>query len=116
MAEATRPPVAVPTLGQWLWAVTAGLLAFVGSWLAGVVVVVLAIRQIPPDVPHPKEAYEGFGDALRVVFLFYLGVGLSFLVAVMVGVTVSVWLAYRGLCRTDAEPGAAADHGGIGGS
>jgi hypothetical protein len=99
MAETPRTPVSGPIVSRWLWAVTAGLLAFVGSWLGCVVIVVLAIRQIPPDVPHPTEAYEGFGDAMRAVFLFYLGVGLSFLVAVVAGFVVATWVAYRGYSR-----------------
>ncbi len=105
MAEAFTPPAPRPSVGRWLWAVTAGLLAFFGSWIGGVVAVVLAIRQIPPDVPHPTEAYEGFGDAMRAVFLFYLGTGLSFLVATVVGMAISVWVAYRGLSRADTNPG-----------
>lgn len=108
MSEALGRRSAGPTVGRWLGALTAGLLAFVGSWVTGVVVTVLVIRQIPPEVPHPTEAYEGFGDAMRALVLFYLGAGMAFLVAVVVGVAVSTWVAYRGISRPAADPDPAA--------
>lgn len=108
MAERYTHLAPKPSIGRWLWAVTVGLLAFLASWFVGVAVVVLIIRLIPPDVPHPTEAYEGIGDYYRAMFLFYLGTGLSFLVAVVVGVAVSMWVAYRGVNNKRAEAGSIA--------
>ena len=70
------------------WAVAslaAGLLAFAGSLLAGLVVTILIVRAIPPEMSHPTEAYEGFGDALLAMFRFVIGATLSVSVAIVVG-------------------------------
>jgi hypothetical protein len=83
--------------------VTAGLIAFVGGWFVGVLVVVLAIRQTQ-DMSYPTEACEGAGDAMFAGMLFYLGVGLSFCVAIVLGLVVFDWIATR-----DAKPIAVAD-------
>ena len=80
------------------WAVAstaAGLLAFAGTLAAGVVVTVLIVRAIPPEVPHPTEAYEGFGDGMMALVRFCLGAGLSLIVACVVGVVTGSWVAAR---------------------
>jgi hypothetical protein len=80
------------------WAVasvTAGFLAFVGTLATGVLVTVLIVRAIPPEVPHPTEAHEGFGDAMMALVRFCFGAGLSFLVACIVGLVTKSSLASR---------------------
>ena len=70
------------------WAVAslvAGLFAFAGSLVTGLVVTALIVRAIPPEVAHPTEAYEGFGDAIMAIFRFAVGAALSVCVAFVVG-------------------------------
>jgi hypothetical protein len=89
-------PVPATLLTGCLWPTVAGLLAFLGSLVLGLVVTVLAIRPIPPEHPNPTEAYEGFGDYLQAKFWFEMGAGLSFVVAVLIGLMVAAWvMAYR---------------------
>jgi hypothetical protein len=76
-------------------AVTAGLLAFAGTLAAGLAVTVLIVRAIPPAVPNPTEAYEGFGDAMMAQFRFCMGAGLSLLVACITGCMTGDWAASR---------------------
>jgi len=75
--------------------VVAGLLSFVGTLLVGLVVTILIIRAIPPDVPNPTEAYEGFGDAIKAMTYFGLGASLSLIIAGVVGMLVGEWVASR---------------------
>jgi hypothetical protein len=75
-----------------LWPVIAGLLAFLGSLVLGIALTVLVIRAIPPQVPNPTEAYEGFGDAMMAMLLFELGAGVSLMVAVLIGLAVAAWI------------------------
>jgi hypothetical protein len=51
---------------------------------------VLVVRAIPPEVPHPTEAYEGFGDAVTSLTYLFFGVVLSILVALFTGIFVAV--------------------------
>lgn len=92
---ADAPATLRPTSRRWVWAVTTGILAFFASWAAGVAITILIVRAIPPEVPNPTEAYEGFGDAIMGVFRFYVGTLISFVVAVVTGLLVSNWIAYR---------------------
>jgi hypothetical protein len=69
-----------------LWPV----LAFLGTLVLGLVVTVLVVRSIPPEVPHPTEAYEGFGDAVTAAIHLFIGTLLSFLIALIVACFVAV--------------------------
>lgn len=81
---------------RWVVAsVAAGLLAFAGTLAAGLAVTLLIVRAIPPEVPHPTEAYEGFGDAMTALFRFYLGAVLSLLVASAAGLLAGNRVASR---------------------
>lgn len=93
---------------QVVAAVTAGGLAFAGSLTVGLGITVLVIWAIPPEVPNPTEAYEGFGDAVRALGLFGLGVILSLCAAVGVGFVVGERVASLTVQRP-TEPGAAPD-------
>jgi hypothetical protein len=73
--------------------VAAGALAFAGSLFAGLVVTLLVVLAIPPEVPHPTEAYEGIGDALMAMFYFGIGAMLSLCVAFSVGIAAGAHVA-----------------------
>jgi hypothetical protein len=72
-----------------------GVLAFLASWAVGIGITILIVRSIPPKVGHPTEAYEGFDDFVTSVFWFAIGVGVSFAVALVVGVVVSSRISSR---------------------
>ncbi|HEV3438907.1 MAG TPA: hypothetical protein VG122_16190 [Gemmata sp.] len=57
MTEVPARASTQPTVTGWLWAVTAGLLAFVGSWVAGVAIVAMVIRAIPPEAGATSRGY-----------------------------------------------------------
>jgi hypothetical protein len=86
-------------------AVAVGLFAFVGSWAAGLLATVVLVWAIAPEVPNPTEAYEGFGDAVRTLFLFGVGAVLSLCAALVIGLMAGERVASR-LARP-AAPGAA---------
>lgn len=92
------------TVAAW----AAGLVALAGTLVAGVAVTVLVVRMIPPDVPNPTEAYEGFGDALAALVRFYAGAVLSFVAACVVGVVTGDRVASRWSAGESAAPDPAA--------
>lgn len=75
--------------------VVAGALTSAVSLAVGLVATVLIVRGIPPDVPNPTEAYEGFGDAARAMFLFWVGAALSECAAIVTELVVGAWVASR---------------------
>ena len=79
-------------LVRWLRSAIAGLVAFLGSLVLGIGLTVIAIRSIPPQVPNPTEAYEGFGDYMIAMLWFELGAGVSLAVAVLIGLAVAAWI------------------------
>lgn len=81
----TREPVRPRHTVQWLWAVTAGALAFVATWAAGVAVTILVVLAL---LPNRAEAYEGFGDGVLALFLAGAGAVVSCFGGVVVGATV----------------------------
>ena len=93
MADA--PALLPPTTGRWFLAVIAGVLAFLACWAIGVGVTILIVRAIPPEVPNPTEAYEGFGDYMLATIRFFVGAVVSFVAAVVAGLLVSRRIAYR---------------------
>ena len=78
-------------IGGCLIVAAACLLTFV----AGIGTTVLIERSIPPEVPNPTEAHEGFGDFIMAVARFFLGVAASLVAAVVAGAIVSSRLAAR---------------------
>jgi hypothetical protein len=56
-----------------LLSVVAGIAAFLFSAAAGLAAVFGIIMLIPPDVPNATEAYECFGDAIRAIYLLFIG-------------------------------------------
>jgi hypothetical protein len=80
------------------------VLAFLGNWILGIVVTVLVIRQIPPEVPNPEEAYEGIGDYFRGQVLFNLGTYFSFIAAGMAGLIFAIsWDRLRSRDRSNGR-------------
>lgn len=75
--------------------ILAGFLGFLGSFVAGVVITVFIVWLIPPDVPHPTEAYEGFGDALRAMMIFGFGAVMSFIIAIPIGCQIGLRVSSR---------------------
>jgi hypothetical protein len=75
-----------PRTASCLWPV----LAFLGSLALGLALTVVVIRSIPPEVPNPTEAYEGFGDAVMAMVLLVFGAVVSILVALVVAIIVAV--------------------------
>jgi len=57
---------------------------------------VVVVRSIPPLVPHPTEAYEGFGDALATECRLVAGGALSVMVSLVVAGVVGAWFARQG--------------------
>jgi hypothetical protein len=88
MATSTDPPDPgrQPPLVGCLWPTV----AFLGSLAFGLMVTVLVVRAIPPEAPHPTEAYEGFGDAVTALFGLFIGAVLSILVALFTAIFVAV--------------------------
>lgn len=100
------------------WAVVSiavGLVASAVSLLVGLGVTLLVIWLIPPIVPNPTEAYEGFGDAVLTFFYFGVGAVVSLCVAMCVGLLAGGHVASR--YGTGAKPSDAAGqpHPGPGG-
>ncbi|VTR97845.1 unnamed protein product [Gemmata massiliana] len=85
--------------GRWLWAATVGALVFLVSWGIGIGGTLLIIRAVPADVPNPTEPREGLGDAMTAMFLFCLGVVLSFFPAAVVGYAAAVLVVHRRVTR-----------------
>jgi hypothetical protein len=81
----------------------AGVLAFLGSLAVGLVMTVIVVRSIPPTVPNPTEAYEGFGDYMMALFRFLFGALISFMVAVGVALVVAACVARRLDLRTSGQ-------------
>jgi flagellar biosynthesis protein FliR len=73
--------------------------AFFGSLAFGLVVTVLVVRAIPPEVPHPTEAYEGFGDAVTTLFNLIIGAALSILAALFT----AIFVAVRGYAKMESK-------------
>lgn len=76
--------------------VLAGALAFLGSLGLGLALTVLVVRAIPPKVPNPTEAYEGFGDAVMASFELAVGAALSLVVSMIFAAAVAARVAGRG--------------------
>jgi hypothetical protein len=85
----------VRTLALLFWAIIAGFLAFLISLGILLGITILIVRAIPPRVPNPTEAYEGFGDAMIAGHYFLVGSLLSLPVAASIGATVAVWVVHR---------------------
>jgi hypothetical protein len=85
------------------WPAIAGLSGFLGSLVHGLALTVLVVRSIPPEVPNPTEAYEGFGDAMMRMIWLHLGSGASFLLALMIGLAVATSMS--GTTHPIAPPG-----------
>ena len=89
------------------WAVASmvvGLLAFALTLATGLAVTILILLAIPPQVPHPTEAYEGFGDAVTALLRLILGASVSILVALIAGISSGIWVAKWDLPRDPALP------------
>jgi hypothetical protein len=89
-------------------------LAFVGTLALGLVVTVLVVRSMR-EVPHPTEAYEGFGDAAVALLRLLFGAGLSILIALFTGIFVAVRVG-RKVEAEQREPRVADERGGQSGS
>ena len=87
-------------VGGCLIVAAACLLTFLG----GIGTTVLIERSIPPEVPNPTEAHEGFGDFIMAVVRFVLGVAVSLVAAVVAGVIASSLLAARQTRRRSDPP------------
>jgi len=94
MSATAKPLPGRRTTTQGLLAILAGLVAFGATLAAGVLVTYWVVRAIPPEVPHPTEAYEGFGDAMTAASRFFLGAGASFVFAAVIGFVVAAWVDY----------------------
>ena len=90
--------------GGRLWPAAAGLLAFFASWAVGVGITILVIRALSPKVGHPAEANEGLDDFVTAMLRLALGIGVSFAVALVVGVVVSSRAASRQMTRRAGPP------------
>jgi hypothetical protein len=81
---------------RWLvGSLAAGFSAFAGVFLLGAFVTLTVVRLIPMEVPHPTEAYEGFGDYMRKMIYFWMGISVSTIVAGWVGGGVGIWTGLR---------------------
>src|SRR5580704_9034432 len=59
----------------------AGLVTYLVTAAAGLIVTVWIVRSIPPEVPNPTEAFEALGDAINAMFYFMAGLVVSQFVA-----------------------------------
>ena len=76
-------------------AVLAGTLAFLPCMGLGLVLTVLIVCTIPPKVPNPTEAYEGFGDAMMAIFYLAVGAAISLLLSTSVAAAVAARVIRR---------------------
>jgi hypothetical protein len=82
----------------------------VGTSALGLLVTVVVVRSVPPEVPHPTEAYEGFGDAVMAPFHMFVGVVVSILIALFTAILVAVRVSATVEAK-QREQGASADRG-----
>jgi hypothetical protein len=74
---------------RWIWAFSAGLLSFLGSYAVLLGITWLTVWPVSPEFRHPTDAGEGFANAWMALYPLILGGMLSFVVAAGVGAVVA---------------------------
>jgi hypothetical protein len=65
-------------------------LAFFGTLAVGLAATIFLVRFLPPDVPQPTEAYEGYANGVTALFQLFFGAVLSILIALFTAIVVAV--------------------------
>ncbi|MGH7169693.1 MAG: hypothetical protein ACRELF_00775 [Gemmataceae bacterium] len=73
----------------------AGALAFLPCMAFGLVLTVLVVGAVPPKVPNPTEAYEGFGETMTAFFYLAVGAAISLLISTSVAAAVATRVRRR---------------------